>query len=37
MGVIRCPNNVKVYTAPFCSSYFNRQTQGVTVPRRGYL
>ena len=26
MGVIRCPNDVKVYTGPLCSSYFDGQT-----------
>ena len=37
MGVIRCPNDVKVYTAPLCSSYHDGQKHGVTISRLGYF
>ena len=37
MSVIRCPNDAKVYTEPLCSSYFDRQTQGVSISQCDYL
>ena len=35
MGVIRCPNDVKVYTAPLCSSYSMDKHRVLHYPGKG--